>query len=1172
MGWRSISISIRAVLLMAALALPPARAIAQDIGADATIETANGYARLVFLFTEATDADVRISNNILVISFRNPVDVSVDQFAGTNDYISAARRDPDGKGVRLALSRKVRLNSMIAGERLFVDLLPDSWTGAPPPLPRDVVEDLARRTREAEKRIQQAQQQQKPRAQALSRVRVSRQPTFTRYIFELPEYVAITTDRTRDKLKLVFDAPVKFDLADAKVMQPPTVSAIETSTMQATASVAMALVGQVDVRSFREDNNFIVDIVTGEAPRPDDNRLPPTVPPVEIPAGRGAADMSSLPVRKSAVPPPPVAKAGPVEAEAAKPALPKPEIAKVAVTEPEADKTDRRSDAQVPTGKRTAAPADPAAQTTSGSGKMTMERRGDGALITFPFTAATPAAAFVRADVLWLVFETKEPVALAPVSNEVVREASVTRQGDVQLVRIRLERPRLVSLSADGNGWTVNIADSIVAPSSPIIVMRNVVNELRRSASIPFDDPRGLHRIEDPDVGDTLLVVTGLGPARGVPKNQDFVDFRALASVQGIVVQPKADDLSIELSADRVMIARPGGLTLTSSLPGGRRGSPLQPSMFDTQQWGFDRQAPFLSRQAQLIDAAAKAPEDKRDAARFELARFYFARDMYAEAKGVLDVVLEDRHPNAEDDAALAMRGVANLLMGRNAEGLKDLNSQAAGPQNDAALWRALAAAHEGKWAEARDGFRKSEIAISLLPLELQRELGREIVRSAINVGDFGAAAAKLAEFETLRAPAGMQPSLAVLAGRIQEGLGRNVEALASYRSAADSADRASAAQGRLREIALRYRLGDLKRADVTTALETLTASWRGDETEVESLQLLARLYTEEARYRDAFNAMRTAFNVLPDSSVTRSIQEDAAATFNALFLGAKGDTLPAIEALSLFYDFRELTPIGRKGDEMIRRLADRLVAVDLLDQAAELLQHQVDHRLQGAARAQVATRLAVIYLMNRKPDRALGVLRATRTGELPSDLRNQRLLIEARALAGTGRYNLALEVIENVSTPEAMRTRSDLMWNAKHYREAAEQIEVLYGDRWRNWTPLNDIERHDILRAALGYNLAGDGIGLGRFKEKFSPAMMQGPDRRAFEVAIAPLDESSDEFKAVVRTVSSTDTLGRYLRDIGSGGPEAAVTSKARKIGARPQPDFTPTGAIAAAGATVPN
>ena len=73
----------------------------------------------------------------------------------------------------------------------------------------------------------------------------------------------------------------------------------------------------------------------------------------------------------------------------------------------------------------------------------------------------------------------------------------------------------------------------------------------------------------------------------------------------------------------------------------------------------------------------------------------------------------------------------------------------------------------------------------------------------------------------------------------------------------------------------------------------------------------------------------------------------------------------------------------------MIRRLADRLVSVDLLDQAAELLQYQVDNRLQGAARAQVATRLAVIYLMNRKPDKAQAVLRATRTADLSNELRD---------------------------------------------------------------------------------------------------------------------------------------------------------------------------------------
>ncbi len=121
---------------------------------------------------------------------------------------------------------------------------------------------------------------------------------------------------------------------------------------------------------------------------------------------------------------------------------------------------------------------------------------------------------------------------------------------------------------------------------------------------------------------------------------------------------------------------------------------------------------------------------------------------------------------------------------------------------------------------------------------------------------------------------------------------------------------------------------------------------------------------------------------------------------------------------MRLFYDFRELTPIGSRGDEMIRRLADRLVSVDLLDQAAGLLQYQVDNRLQGAARAEVATRLAVIYLMNRKPDKVLATLRATRSADLSTELRDERLLLEARALSDLGQRDLALEVIADIKGP----------------------------------------------------------------------------------------------------------------------------------------------------------
>ena len=156
----------------------------------------------------------------------------------------------------------------------------------------------------------------------------------------------------------------------------------------------------------------------------------------------------------------------------------------------------------------------------------------------------------------------------------------------------------------------------------------------------------------------------------------------------------------------------------------------------------------------------------------------------------------------------------------------------------------------------------------------------------------------------------------------------------------------------------------------------------------------------------------------------------------------------------------------------MIRKLADRLVAVDLLDQASELLQYQVDQRLEGAARAQVAARLAMVYLTNRKPDRAIAALRSTRIADLSGELRQQRLLLEARAQSDVGRHDLALDIISNINGREAIRLRSDIYWASRRWREASEQIELYYGDRWRDFKPLNAVEKSDVIRAVVGYAL----------------------------------------------------------------------------------------------------
>src|SRR6202042_659938 len=102
-----------------------------------------------------------------------------------------------------------------------------------------------------------------------------------------------------------------------------------------------------------------------------------------------------------------------------------------------------------------------------------------------------------------------------------------------------------------------------------------------------------------------------------------------------------------------------------------------------------------------------------------------------------------------------------------------------------------------------------------------------------------------------------------------------------------------------------------------------------------------------------------------------RAAQDDMRAAFAKLFLKGGADKMAPVDQLALFYDNVDLTPIGSDGDEMIRRMADRLQAVDLLEPAAALLSYQVNKRLDGVARAEVSTKLAAIYLMDHKPQEA---------------------------------------------------------------------------------------------------------------------------------------------------------------------------------------------------------
>ena len=97
-----------------------------------------------------------------------------------------------------------------------------------------------------------------------------------------------------------------------------------------------------------------------------------------------------------------------------------------------------------------------------------------------------------------------------------------------------------------------------------------------------------------------------------------------------------------------------------------------------------------------------------------------------------------------------------------------------------------------------------------------------------------------------------------------------------------------------------------------------------------------------------------------------------------------------------------------------------------------------------------------------------------------------------------------------------------------------AEQIELYYADRWRDFKPLSPAEKSDMIRAVVGYTLADDTIGLARFREKYAPLMSSEADRIVFDAASKPVGSSGADLAQIARMAASVDTLDGFARNEG--------------------------------------
>lgn len=737
------------------------------------------------------------------------------------------------------------------------------------------------------------------------------------------------------------------------------------------------------------------------------------------------------------------------------------------------------------------------------------EAQAGPALVTYRFqwSEDVGAAVFRRADNVWIIFDAAAPLELSPLRIEgspIIERLDQLPIGNATVLRAAIPDRRIAaSARRDGFNWIIEFRRADQEPLNQAPILADVTSEIGPHLIFPSDNPGAALTVPDPDIGDVMRVATFLESGQGIDGVRRYPEFDLLPSAQGLAMIPRSDTVLLDRNFDGFMISAPDGLAISAVAPEAPVSSgPILSArrLFDLAGLMRGPKEEFNQNHGDIIRSLAEVPGEKINSARLDYAGFLMAHGRGHEALGVLRVV-ERSDPNLmARPENQALRAASLVLANRTEEARTLLNDPRLDGFAEAAIWRGAALAREGMFLEAGNAFGPGDSLLNRYPFPLKGNLGLLRIETAFANRDVQGAESWIGVLERDREELtpGQQAELdyhraRLAVARTDFDLGEEL-----FRSVMDAGDRKFAYRSELALISLGLRQGFMPEDEALERLERLRYAWRGGRSELFLLRRLGELYLDQPNYFDGLEVYRTAVQYFPGDPIADDLAGEMVEQFEMLFLGGKADELPPLTAIALYEEFQELTPTGPVGDRLIENIADRLAALDLLPEAAEKLQVLLteENRIPpGEERAALSSKLALLYLLDGKPNEAIEALALGRRGtELYSldntiELDRDRLL--ARAQFQLEAYGEAIKELAGDVSLEADLLRQEVYRETDNWQESAKVLQRLAGNPPRD--PAEGVEG-DRARFVVGWAVSlfqnNDGEGLRDLVDLWGPTM----------------------------------------------------------------------------------
>ena len=1101
-----------------------------------------GYGRMVATWSDGSEAGpdiiARLSGPVLILRFEEPVELDLEAIKeGLPSYIAVARMSEDGREARIALAREYRIHESSSIDRTAIDLVPEAFSGDPP----DIVSPLVavrQRAAEAAAAAAEAARLANIPAPLDVQLRTSQTAGLSTLTFHWPDRIDYRIEDTPEGLRVTFARRGNLDLAPTRVDPPLGLIGIDATNTEDELVVDLDLASGYSGDLVAVENSVMVHFSEGEGRgNQDDGDIP--IPAElqaladDLPSNEGVAPPGRKPFQSS----PLLARLAREEAgdflqDSRLVELQEAELAELEATAPDIASLPLRE----PRLWREALPR-------SGVVNVSVTERSRGLELEIAFQSDIPSVVFRRNNAIWLAFPVDGEFDLSRIEDQTGTRIDQILSDTGMALRVFVPDDRLIRIDSGGRTWRIEaggegeLSDRQIKPVRAASLGGSGIH-----AQIPGSGT--VFRLRDPEIGDELIFVPALNPSTALVQQLSFVEAEFPVTTHGLAVIPRADDLNISQRGDFLLINREAGLALSSwgVETEVADGQSLTPGFLDFEAWRHGGQQDFTYNVSRLASAAADGdPEEwSGQTALLELARFYLSWEYSAEAYGPLLLALSGDPLLGQDAQWLTLKGAADIMMGRFDEAIETLEHT--NVRNDVAsnAWRGLAYAEIGDWRKSRQAFLQAEPMLNAHTPEWAGRFHAAAARAMIRMGDGGSAERHaLAAKRSGDDIADGQASLTL--GELAVATDRPEDARSIFTRLMGHPDQNVQVRAELADIRLALQQGRMSHLDASDRLDTLRFRWRGDELEIEIVSALADSYFALGQFREALVLAQNVSLEFPDLPGSRELRIKLGDHFKALFLDGRADDLDPIAALALFYEFRDLTPIGPDGDRMIRMLANRLVAFDLLDPATELLAHQVENRnLIGSSRAQIAADLAAIYLLDRRPEKALLTLNSTRQTGIPDELRIERRLLEAASHMELQRYGHAIELLQNVDDQRARDLLAEVHWRARTWGAAGRALQATLPEPG---TRLTDGQLQTAVRAAVAYRLDSDAGGLADLRSKYRDVVAGTEEADTFELLTSSTRISSARITDTVRELADTSTADAFLSNLrqrfsrGAGG-----------------------------------